>query len=173
MQIVYTLVTHGSPWAKNSPPSTAYWKVRSKQPGNIHQDTWGHLTHWNLNKMADIWQKNIFKYIFLYENCHIKIKISLKCVPKGPINNEPALVQIMAWCLFGTKPLSEPMMAYFTDTYVTQPQWVNRLKHEQNGQQLADILKSISKNNLFFSNFAEVLSLDVLLTIRQYWFRWW
>ena len=28
----------------------------------------------------------------------IQIKISLKFVPKGPINNIPALVQIMAWC---------------------------------------------------------------------------
>ena len=34
-------------------------------------------------------------------------------VPKGPINNNPALAQIMAWYLLhvlGDKPLSEPMM---------------------------------------------------------------
>ena len=29
--------------------------------------------------------------------CIISIKISLKFVPKGPINNIPTLVQIMAW----------------------------------------------------------------------------
>ena len=40
---------------------------------------------------------NIFKCIFLNENVLILIKISLKFVPKGPINNMPALVQIMAW----------------------------------------------------------------------------
>ena len=37
-----------------------------------------------------------FKCIFLNENIWISIKISLKFVPKGPINNIPALVQIMA-----------------------------------------------------------------------------
>ena len=38
---------------------------------------------------------DIFKCIFLNENAWIPIKISLKFVPKGPINNIPALVQIM------------------------------------------------------------------------------
>ena len=52
-----------------------------------------------------------FKRIFLNENFRISIIISLKFVPKGPINNIPALVQIMAWYLSGDKPLSEQMMA--------------------------------------------------------------
>ena len=51
-----------------------------------------------------------FKRIFLNENVKISIQISLKFVPKGPINNNPALVQIMAWRRSGDKPLSEPMM---------------------------------------------------------------
>ena len=51
-----------------------------------------------------------FKCIFLNENVRISIKISLKFVPKGPINNNPALVQIMAWRWSGDKQLSEPMM---------------------------------------------------------------
>ena len=34
----------------------------------------------------------------------------MKFVPKGPINNIPALVQIMAWRRSSEKPLSEPMM---------------------------------------------------------------
>ena len=38
-----------------------------------------------------------FKRIFFNENVRISIKISLKFVPKGPINNIPALVQIMDW----------------------------------------------------------------------------
>ena len=33
-----------------------------------------------------------YKRIFLNENVRISIKISLKLVPKGPINNNPALV---------------------------------------------------------------------------------
>ena len=52
---------------------------------------------------------DIFKCIFLNENVSISIKISLKFVPKGPVNNIPALVQIMAWRRPGDKPLSEPV----------------------------------------------------------------
>ena len=40
----------------------------------------------------------------------VPIKILLKFVPKGPINNILELVQIMAWCWSGGKPLSEPVM---------------------------------------------------------------
>ena len=43
----------------------------------------------------------------------------------GPINNIPALVQIMAWRRPGDKPLSEPMMVrLLTHICVTWPQWV-------------------------------------------------
>ena len=51
-----------------------------------------------------------FKRIFLNDNIRISTEISLKFVPKGPINNILALVQIMAWRRLGDKPLSEPMM---------------------------------------------------------------
>ena len=66
---------------------------------------------------------DIFKCIFLNENVSIAIKISLKFVPKGPINNIPALVQIMAWRRPGDKPLSEPMVVSLpTHICVTRPQ---------------------------------------------------
>ena len=69
-----------------------------------------------------------FKRIFLNEKVRISIKISLKFVPKGPINNIPALVQIMAWRRSGDKPLSEPMMvSLLTHICVTRPQWANDL----------------------------------------------
>ena len=69
---------------------------------------------------------DIFKWIFLNENVWISINISLKFVPKGPINNIQALVQIMAWHRPGDKPLSEPMMVKLsTHISVTRPQWVN------------------------------------------------
>ena len=75
-----------------------------------------------------------FKRIFLNENFRISIKISLKFVPKGPINNIPALVQIMAWRRSGGKPLSEPMMvSLLTHICVTRPQWVNASQHHING----------------------------------------
>ena len=54
---------------------------------------------------------DILKCIFLNENIQISIKISLKFVPNGPIDNIPALVQIMAWRRPGDKPLSELMIA--------------------------------------------------------------
>ena len=47
-------------------------------------------------------------------------EISLKCVPTRPIDSKPALVLIMAWCGMGNKPLSEPMLTLFTDTYMWQ-----------------------------------------------------
>ena len=69
---------------------------------------------------------DIFNHIFLNENILTLIEISLKIVPKGPINNIPALVQIMAWRRTGDKPLSEPMMVRLqTHIWVTRPQWVN------------------------------------------------
>ena len=70
---------------------------------------------------------DIFKCIFLNENVWIPVKISLKFVPKGPINNIPALVQIMAWRRPGDKPLSEPItvVSLPTQICVTRPQWVN------------------------------------------------
>ena len=46
------------------------------------------------------------------------IKISPKFLPKVSINNTPALVKIMDWHLPGKKPLSAPMMALFTNTYM-------------------------------------------------------
>ena len=68
---------------------------------------------------------DIFKYIFLYENVWIPIKNSMKFVPKGPINNIPA-VQVIAWRRQGNKPLSEPVVVRLpTHICVTRPQWVN------------------------------------------------
>ena len=68
---------------------------------------------------------DIFKCIFLNESIRISIEISLKFVPKGPINNIRALVQIMAWRRPGDKPLSESMLfCLLTHLCVTRPQWV-------------------------------------------------
>ena len=69
-----------------------------------------------------------FKWIFFNENVLISITISLKFVPKGPINKVPVLIQIMAWCRPGDKPLSEPMMVRLqTHICVTRSQRVKAL----------------------------------------------
>ena len=69
---------------------------------------------------------DIFEYIFLNQNVSISMKISLNFVSEGPIDNIPALVQIMAWRRPSDKPLSETMMVrLLTHICVTRPQWVN------------------------------------------------
>ena len=71
---------------------------------------------------------DFFKCIFLNAKIWYPIKISLKFVPKVPINNMPALVQIMAWRQPGDKPLFEPVVvSLLTHICVTRPQWVNSL----------------------------------------------
>ena len=74
------------------------------------------LTHLSLDKMATTFADDIFKCIFMDEKLCISIPISLKFVPNGPIDNNTALVQIMAWHRAGDKPLPEPMQ--FTDEYM-------------------------------------------------------
>ena len=71
-----------------------------------------------LDKMAAILADDILKCIFLNEKFCIFIKISLKYVPKGPMDNNPALVQIMVWRRIGDRPLSEPMLNRFIDAYM-------------------------------------------------------
>ena len=68
--------------------------------------------------MATTLADNIFKCIFLNENNGITIQISVKFVPRSPIDNKPALVQVMTWCRIGDKPLHEPMMTLFTYAYM-------------------------------------------------------
>ena len=70
---------------------------------------------------------DILKWIFLDEDVIISIKLSLKFVPKGSINNNSALVLIMAWRRPGDKPISEPMLVRsLTHICVTRPQWVKQ-----------------------------------------------
>ena len=60
--------------------------------------------------MAAVSQTILSNVFYMNEDVRISIKISLMFVPKGPINNIAALVQIMAWRRSDDKPLSEPMM---------------------------------------------------------------
>ena len=77
-------------------------------------------------KMAAISQttfSNAFSLMKIY-----MIQISLNFVPKGPINNISALVQVMAWHRLGDKPLAEPIMvSLMTHICVTRSQWDNWL----------------------------------------------
>ena len=67
--------------------------------------------------------EDLFKWIFLDENVLISIEISLKFITKGPINNIPALVDVLAWHRLDGA-LSEPMMPILTHIFATLPQRV-------------------------------------------------
>ena len=86
----------------------------------------------------------------------ILIKISLKFVPKGPIDN-PALVQVMPW---RAKPLSEPLLTQFTDAYIGGDQLIQCTKCVQKTQQLIKWLKknkSPLSTYLFFMPWAKYI----------------
>ena len=68
--------------------------------------------------MAAILSDDIFECIFLNENYWISIQISLKVLPRNPIDNKPALVPVMVWRQIGDKPLPEPMLIQFNDVYM-------------------------------------------------------
>ena len=76
-----------------------------------------------------------FKRIFLNENVIIAIKISLKFVPKGLINNIPALVQatshylkqwwLIYWRIYAPLGLNELMTYISVQYYQIQILWPN------------------------------------------------
>ena len=94
--------------------------------------SWRGQWFWEINSLRPrqngrLFADDTFKRIFLNENIRISTKNSMKFVPKGLINNIPALVLIMAWRRPGDKPLSEPMLVRsLTHICVTRPQWVKR-----------------------------------------------
>ena len=75
---------------------------------------------WNRRHLADI-----FKCIFLNEKILISIKLSLKFIRNGPINNIQALVQIMAWRRPGDNPLSEPMAHMSHSASMSSRDWIH------------------------------------------------
>ena len=130
------LILHEYHYSKTPPVNMllqSIWQTRPFVTVNISP----HLLHiWEIQTLLNTLRPrqngrfsadDTFKHIFLNENIRISIKISLKFVPKGLINNIPVLVLIMAWRRSGDKPLSEPMMVRsLTHICVTRPQWVNR-----------------------------------------------
>ena len=70
------------------------------------------LTYLPLDKMAATLSQQFQILIYANEKFCILMKIELKFVAMGPIDNNPALIQIMAWRRTGDKPLSEPMLTH-------------------------------------------------------------
>ena len=92
---------------------TAYVAHCQEQPERFHENPTLNVSKtWWVNSLRPRqngrhFPDDNFKWIFLNENVWILIKISLKFVPRGRINNIPALVQIMAWHWPDDKPFSE------------------------------------------------------------------
>ena len=77
-----------------------YW-LNSLSACGVTRPQWVNSSHHGQNgcHFAD----NIFKCTFMNEKFYILIRISLKFVPQGPIDNIPASVRIMAWRRLGYK----------------------------------------------------------------------
>ena len=76
----------------------------------------------------------------------------MKFISNGPINNTPALIEIMAWRWPGDKPLSEPMMvSLLTHICVTRPQWVKVMVLWWKDQRITRLLTSLWTINLYMS----------------------
>ena len=83
-------------------------------------------THTHTQPPPPFWQKTFSNCIFLNENDRIPIQISFNYDPRSPIDNKPALVQVMPWRRTGNKPLPEPMMtSSVTHICGTRGRWVN------------------------------------------------
>ena len=95
------------------------------QPWNVLSDSSGTLTHCGRDKMAAIFQttfSNAFSWMKMFK---LRLRFHWSLFQKGPMNNIPALVQIMAWRRPGDKPLSEAMMvSILTHICVSRLQWV-------------------------------------------------
>ena len=91
-------MTHGEVWGQ----------ARSPTPTQSASHQW--LNTLRPRQNGRHFADDTFSRIFVNKNVRISIEFSLKFVPKGPINNIPALVQIMAWRRPGDKPLSGPML---------------------------------------------------------------
>ena len=97
-------------------------------------------------------------YTFLNKNHHVFIKIALKFVPTNLINNKSPLIQVLAWCLCGTKPIPGPMMTKFTDMFIhASPCFisVSQTKHQCNEASHITVPNSISQSSIIWWNSKE------------------
>ena len=101
------------------------WTSRILPRMCVKESRWQKLNTLRPRQNGRHFADDIFKCIFLNRNWWISPKISLNFVPEVRINNIPVLIQIMAWCRSGDKPISGRMMVILlTHICVTRPQWV-------------------------------------------------
>ena len=86
--------------------------------------------------------------------------MSLKFIPKCPINNFPALFQIVARHRSGDKPLSESMMAWATNASLS----LNELKCHRNTHTIHDMYHWYGKGAILIT-FASLAAPDIVILI--------
>ena len=88
---------------------------------------------------------DISKSIFMTENVWILNIIWLNFVPKGPIDNNTTLLQIVAWCWSDDKPLSNQWwLRLLTHICITLIQWVKSLVYDSFSYVLISVEYDIS-----------------------------
>ena len=87
------------------------------------------LTHFPVNKMAAFFADGIFACIFMNEKFCISFRISLKFVPRGPIDNKSALVKVMAWSLTGD--MNQYLPSSLMHIYGTSESWIECMTGDQ------------------------------------------
>ena len=96
-----------------------YVPKKNKSQQTLRQYDWL-LTHWGQDKMADISQMTFSNKFSWMKMCKFLLRFYWKkFVPRGPINNIPALVQIMAWYVISEIRLwcSNFMITYLSFIY--------------------------------------------------------
>ena len=80
-------------------------------------------------------------------------KMSLNFVPKDPVNNKSALVQVKSWCFRGTKPLPKLVITQFIDSLdVLNRHFSGLVKDCNNSSALAmELLQSYAQPSIYIS----------------------
>ena len=108
-------------------------------------ETWTHLP-WT--KRPPFCRRH-FLWVFSWKEMYeFRLRFHGNC-PKGRIDNNPALVYILAWCRIGGKPLFEAMLTQFTDAYMRHwGRWVEVLSpNRSSGLSPKHILYNCSRAN--------------------------
>ena len=135
LQIVCKMLTICSPWTKWPPfwqttiSNVFSWMKIIGFQFEFHRNLSPWLPAWWASGFSGdhqqdhqcLWLLLCYSFILSFIACillGIKLLLLLLLVPRSPIDNKPALVQVMAWHRTGNKPLSEPVLTQFTDAYM-------------------------------------------------------
>ena len=133
----------------------------------VHLSHIKELTHWGRDKMTAISQttfSSAFSWTKIFE---FRLRFHWSLFPKGPIDNIPRLVQIMAWRRSGDKPLSEQVTeSLLTYICITRPQWIKAHSHTQTKQNKLTILANFTAIQFYvFTRYMQ--SRPLLLTCKS------